>query len=290
MSDQEILARRFEQQRPRLIGLARRMLGSAAEAEDVVQDAWMRLSAVDSDQVEDVDAWLTTVVSRLSVDVLRSARHRHERPWEVSTWDPDDEGTDTPEAHVARADQVGAALLAVLDLLTPPERIALLLHDVFALSFDDVATMTGRAAAAVRQHAARGRRPGREDAPGIPRDPRRERTVVSAWLAAVRDGDPVALLRLLDEGAVLEARYVGRTTVLRGAEEIAASALGFRNLAEESVPVRIDGDPGVVGISHGRGVSLMALRIVRGRILAFDVLADPGRIGRLDLGQFGSRR
>src|SRR5690554_4392223 len=273
MTDPRILARRFDAQRGRLVAIASRLLGSAAEAEDVVQDAWLRLQRIDADQVENLDAWLTTTVSRLSLDVLRSARHTRERAWTVTPWDEPATELGDPEGEADQGERVSAALIAVLDLLSPSERLAFVLHDVFGLPFDEVAAMMSRTPDSARQAASRARRRIQGSASGTLPDRRRERPIVDAWLSAVQDGDFEALLELLDEGAVLRADYGAHSQELRGAHQIAESAVVARRLAVGSIPVRIDGRPGVAAVVRGRIVSLMSFDIRGGRITGLDVLA-----------------
>ena len=281
MTDQRMLARRFDAQRPRLVSIARQLLGSRAEAEDVVQDAWLRLQRIDPDQLDNVDAWLTTVVSRLSLDVLRSARHLRERAWDVTAWSDAASTLGDPELEATHNDRVSVALLTVLELLSPAERLAFVLHDVFGLSFDEVARMMNRSVDAARQLASRARRRVRNDQTTAQLDRRREQPLVAAWLAAVQDGDFAALLGLLDDGAVLRADYATHSQELRGARQITENAVLAKTLAAHSVPVLIDGDPGVAVVIRDRVVSLMAFEIRHGRIVGLDVLADPGRIAEL---------
>ncbi|WP_213814470.1 sigma-70 family RNA polymerase sigma factor [Glaciihabitans sp. dw_435] len=282
MTDPDTLAHRFDAQRPRLVAIARRLVGSFAEAEDVVQDAWMRLQRVHPDEVDNLDAWLTTVVSRLSLDVVRSPRYVRERRWDVTVWDrQDDPSRGDPLTDVAQADRVGTALLVVLELLTPAERLALVLHDVFGMSFDEVATLIDRTPENARQLASRARRRVRQSAPTELRDRGRERSVVTAWLEAVQTGDFSAILELLDDGAVLTADYGVRRQVLVGSREIADNAVLAGRLAAHSTLARIDGRPGIVATVHGKIVSLMVFAIAGGRITGLNVLADPDRIATL---------
>lgn len=279
MTDPDLLARWFDERRPRLVRIAARMLGSRAEAEDVVQDAWLRLQRSDVAEVVDLDAWMTTVVSRLSVDVLRSARHLREKPWVVEAWETTGPSPD-PADEMVRAELVGAALVTVLEVLTPAERLAFVLHDVFGVEFAAVARMLGRSESAVRQLASRARRRVRSDPADIGA-PAGESDVVGAWLRAVEHGDLAALLELLDGGAVLRADYGTHIEELRGAAEIGARATLAARLAAASTPVRIDGRPGIAAVVGGRPISLMGFTIVDGRIIALDVLLDPSRIRAL---------
>lgn len=284
MTDERMLAQRFDAQRPRLVQIATRLLGSTGEAEDGVQDAWLRLQRVDADELQNVDAWLTTTVSRLSLDVLRSARHQRERSWAVTEWsDVAATTVGNPERDAAQGERVAVALTAVLDLLSPAERLAFVLHDVFGLPFDEIAAMMERSTDATRQLGSRARRRVQGAAPAAARDRRAERPIVEAWLSAVEGGDFSALLGLLDEGAVLRADYGTHSQEITGARQIAASASVAARLAAHSVPVRIDGRPGVVAILRDRIVSLMSFEIRDGRIVGLDVLADPGRIRSLEI-------
>jgi RNA polymerase sigma-70 factor (ECF subfamily) len=283
MTDPRMLARRFETQRPRLVALAAQLLGSQAEADDVVQEAWLRLTQADADGIDNLDAWLTTVVSRLSLDVLRSARHRRDRPWQVTPWDEPAVVDADPADAADDAIRVTAALHLVLETLSPAERLVFVLHDVFGVAFAEIAQIVGKSDDAVRQLGSRARRRvrGAEPASATPRSV--ERSIVHAWLAAVERGDFAALLELLDEGAVLHADYGEHAQQLRGAREIAEQAMLAARLAAHSTPVLIDGMPGVAAVLQGRVVSLMAFALEREHIVALDVLADPARLAELDL-------
>ena len=279
--DPDLLAAEFESRRPRLRAIATRLLGSTAEADDVLQEAWLRLALADT--VENLDAWLTTVVSRLSLDVLRSARVSKIDPWAVDTWEERAAPDPDPAAVAAANEQVAVALVTVLDLLSPAERLAFVLHDVFGQSFDEVAEAIGRTPAAARQLASRARRRVRGSDTPARATGARGRAVVDAWLQAVQEGDLTHLLALLDENAVLRADYGTSAVRLEGAAEIAASATMAARLASHSVPVLLGGRPGVAAVLQGRVVSLMAFEIVDGRIVGLDVLADPERLALLDL-------
>lgn len=283
MTDEIALAERFESQRPRLRAIALQLLGSNRDADDAVQETWMRLARADSASIDNLDAWLTTVVSRICLDILGSARIRHERSWVVEPW-PDEPadpaGWGDPEQELLRADRVSVALLVVLEQLSPAERIAFVLHDVFAVPFDEVARTLDRSPEAVRQLASRARRRlrGGADDMDAPTPGAAGRAIVGAWLAAVQDGDFDALLSLLGEGAVLHADYGASSETLHGADEIASRATLAARLAAHSQPVLIDGLPGVAVVEHGRVVSLMAFTVADGRISRLDVLADLDRI------------
>lgn len=274
MTDQRFLARRFEEARPRLIAIATRLLGSRADAEDVVQEAWLRLERADAGSILEVDAWLTTVVSRLALDVLRSARRR-DVSWDLEPWPA---AAPDPLDLAERGEAVTAALVIVLDTLSPAERLALVLHDVFGQTFDEVATALGKTPAAARQLASRARRRVR-DAPAERRSARAvERPLVEAWLRAASTGDLTGLLGMLDESATLEADYGASTATLRGREEIAGQAVVAGRLAAASVPVLLGGRAGVAAMLGGRVVSLMAFEFTGSRITHLDVLADPARL------------
>jgi RNA polymerase sigma-70 factor (ECF subfamily) len=283
MTDENSLAERFEAQRPRLRAIAVQLLGSNRDADDAVQETWLRLARADAASIDNLDAWLTTVVSRICLDILGSARSRRERAWVVERWpdepvDPD--GWGDPEQAALSADRVSVALLVVLEQLSPAERIAFVLHDVFALPFDDIARTLDRSPDAVRQLASRARRrvQGAARAEDAPSPAGAGRAIVGAWLSAVQDGDFGALLALLSEGAVLHADYGTSSETLHGAAEIAGRATLAARLAAHSTPVLIDGLPGVAVVQNGRVVSLMAFTVADGRIVRLEVLADLARM------------
>lgn len=293
-ADRRTLGRRFETARPRLVALASRLLGTSAEADDVVQEAWLRLERVDVAQIDNLDAWLTTVVSRLCLDVLGSARRTRERWWQVQPWaDEPVDPAPSPLDEAERGEAVSAALSLVLDTLSPAERIAFVLHDVFGRSFDDVAHALGRTPTAARQLASRARRRIRDADAERPRRDAREREVVQAWLRAAEHGDLDRLLELLDDDAVLVADYGTAAgspggpgdrsgLELRGRDEIAGQAVLSARLAAGSELVRVDGRPGVVARVAGRVVSIMVFELQfdgdAARIRELRVLADPARL------------
>lgn len=277
--DDEELAERFENARPRLRAIATRLLGSRADADDAVQETWLRLARSDAATIDNLDAWCTTVVSRISLDMLRAPRTTRERSWNVEPWrdEPTDLAPD-PADLVDQSDRVNVALLVVLDALTPAERIAFVLHDVFGQPFDEVADAVDRSPAAARQLASRARRRLREASAPARADRRRGRALVEAWLSAVQDGDLEALLGLLHEDATLHADYGTTRQTLNGAHEIAAQAVLAARLAAHSTPVLIDGLPGVAAMFGDRIVSLMTFDVADGRIIGLEVLADPARL------------
>jgi RNA polymerase sigma-70 factor (ECF subfamily) len=279
MSDRTLLARRFEHERPRLTAVATRLLGSAADADDAVQEAWLRLERADVDTIDNLEGWLTTVVSRLALDLLRAPRRTRERSWQVEPWldEPVSAGPD-PAELADRDERVGGALLLVLDLLSPAERLSFVLHDVFDRSFDEIGAILDRSPDAARQLASRGRRRLRAGSSAQTSDRRPARVLVEAWLAAARDGDIAALLGLLDDGAVLRADYGTATQVVSGAQAIARQAVLSGRLAAHSFPVVVGGRPGVAAVIRGRVVSVMAFGIADRRIVRLDVLADPSRL------------
>ncbi|MGW0971283.1 RNA polymerase sigma factor SigJ [Streptomyces sp. NPDC002516] len=294
MSDSELLAKEFEEHRGRLRAVAYRMLGSLSEADDAVQETWLKLGRTDAGEIKNLGGWLTTVTGRVCLDLLRSRAARREDPLEPSgTFVPDPVVSPLdridPEQEVLLADSVGLALLVVLETLEPAERLAFVLHDMFAVPFDDIAPVVGRNAAATRQLASRARRRVKGAAPEPERDVVRQREVLGAFLAASRDGDFEALVTVLDPDVVLRADagdLVGGVTaskLVRGAEAVARQALAFRRFAASSRLVRVNGELGVVAIVDGRPRSVMGVSVADGRIVALFILADPERLARLDL-------
>ncbi|GAB3586558.1 sigma-70 family RNA polymerase sigma factor [Leifsonia lichenia] len=282
MSDQKSLARRFETERPRLRAIAARLLGSTADADDAVQETWLRLERTDVASIQNLEAWLTTVVSRVSLDVLRAPRRAREHSWQVEPWRDEPVSADLDPADlVEKGDRISTALLVLLETLNPAERIALVLHDVFGQPFDEVATVLDTSPAAARQLASRARRRVRGASPPPPSERRSTRRIVDAWLAAAQDGDLTALLSLLDADAVLHADYGASTQLVDGARSIAEQAVLSGRLAAHSTPILIGGRPGVAAVLNGTVASIMAFDIVGGRIVALDVLADPARLREL---------
>jgi RNA polymerase sigma-70 factor (ECF subfamily) len=279
MTDRRILARRFETERPRLRAIATQLLGSPSDADDAVQETWLRLERVDAAGIDNLEAWLTTVVSRVSLDMLRAPRRKREHSWQVEPWRDEPVATEADPAEFAAAgERVSVALLVLLELLSPAERIALVLHDVFGQSFDEIAVVLDRSLEAVRQLASRARRRVRgAEAPARP-DRERGRRIVNAWLAAAQDGDIGALIGLLDDGAVLRADYGASMQLVEGAKTIAEQAVLAGRLAAHSTLILLDGRPGVAAGLGGKVVSIMAFDIAGDRIMGLDVLADPRRI------------
>ncbi len=289
MGEPDWLAEQFEANRSHLGAVAYRMLGSTSEADDAVQQAWLRLSRADTSEVENLRAWLTTVVARLCLDMLRSRGSRREEPLSAYVPDPVIDRADDvdPEHEAVLADSVGLALLVVLEMLDPAERLAFVLHDMFGVPFDEIAPIVGRSPEAARQLASRARRRVQGAAPRPDRDLGRQRAVVDAFFAAAREGDFEALVALLDPDIVMRADGgPGRpevTMVVRGAPAVAGRALMFANPAAALRPVLVNGGAGVVVTVAGRPVSIMGFTISNGMVVAIDALADPGRIGRLGL-------
>jgi RNA polymerase sigma factor (sigma-70 family) len=288
--DEELqLAERFEADRDHLRAVAYRMLGSVAEADDAVQDAWIRLVRADTSQIENLSGWLTTVVARLCLDRLRTRRSRREDSLEAHVPDPivTLEGADDPEQQALLVDSIGLALLVVLETLSPAERLAFVLHDVFAVPFDEVAEIVGRSPEATRQLASRARRRV-QGGPTVPdADLAQQRRVVDAFFAAARRGDVDGLIAVLDPDVVLRSDggslRPSATALVRGAAEVAGRAMSFAHLHRHVRPVLVNGVAGVVVAPAGRPYSVMAFTVIGDRIVAIDALADPDRLQALDL-------
>jgi RNA polymerase sigma-70 factor (ECF subfamily) len=284
------LNEQFEQHRPHLRAVAYRMLGSLSDADDAVQDAWLRFSRADTSDVENLRAWLTTVVSRVSLNMLRSRQTRREEGFAPHMPDPivdSPNGTD-PEHQALLADSVGVALLVVLDTLTPPERLAFVLHDIFAVPFDEIAPIVDRTPEAARQLASRARRRVQGE-PTVPdTDLGRQRELVDAFMAAARSGDFEALLGVLDPDVVVRADSgVGIERELRGAAVVARNASAFHRLGLLTRPAVVNGVAGAVALrDDGTAFSVGAFTVRGGKIVAIDFLADPVRLAGLDLAVF----
>ena len=289
MSEHDWLAERFEEHRAHLRSVAFRMLGSLSEADDAVQEAWLRTSRADAGEVENLGGWLTTITARVCLNMLRSRASRREEPLDVRVPDPivsRPDGID-PEHEAVLADSVGLALLVVLETLAPAERLAFVLHDMFGVPFDEIAAIAGRTPAAARQLASRGRRRVQGAATTPDADLAGQRRVVDAFFAAARDGDFEALVAVLDpdvvvrsDGGVLRPAV---SHVVRGAAAVAGQALTFAQLSPFVRPALVNGVAGVVVAPHGRPFSVMAFTVRGGRIVAIDALTDPERLSQLDL-------
>jgi RNA polymerase sigma factor (sigma-70 family) len=286
MKEEQLLADRFEHNRTHLRAVAYRMLGSVSEAEDAVQEAWLRLSRADTSDVENLRAWLTTVVARVCLDKLRSRDSRREVPFGPHVPEPivsQADGAD-PEHEALLADSVGLALLVVLETLGPAERLAFVLHDMFAVPFDEIAPIVGRSPAAARQLASRARRRVQGASPEPDVDLDRQREIVDAFLAAARDGDFDALLTVLDPDVVFR---VDRGTVasreIRGAPAVIAGMRAYARLARFARPALVNGAPGFVVTGEGRRYAVIGLTVANDRIVEIDMLADQARLRKLDL-------
>jgi RNA polymerase sigma factor (sigma-70 family) len=286
MDDHDWLTQRFEEHRAHLRAVAYRMLGSLSEADDAVQETWLRLDRADTSDVENLVGWLTTVVSRVCLNRLRSRKSRPEVALDVYVPDPIVRREDEldPEHEAELVDSVGLALLVVLDTLAPVERLAFVLHDMFALPFDEIATIVGRSPAASRQLASRARRRVQGAAPVPDADLARQRAVVDAFLAASRDGDFDALLAVLDPDVVLRADpaavRMGVSGEVRGAAAVAGT---FAGRARAARPALVDGVPAAVWAPGGRPRVVLGFTITGGRVVGIDILADPERLRQLDV-------
>ncbi|HEY2192381.1 MAG TPA: sigma-70 family RNA polymerase sigma factor [Actinomycetospora sp.] len=297
MNSTGALAARFTEHRPQLLAVARRLLGPTGEADDAVQEAWLRLQRADAVGIEDLGAWLTTVVARIALNMLRARRNHPEDP--IVDDEPEVAGVGGaaggagPEEQAVAADAMGPALLLVLDTLGPAERLAFVLHDVFGLPFDEIAPIVDRSVPATRQLASRARR--RVRGGGVTEDdPARRRAVVGAFLAAAREGDFGALLAVLDPEVVLRADPVAVTLAAanagRGAPELVAEVAGadavarvFAGRARAAAPALLDGEPGLAFAVGGRVVSLFRITVVDGKVTAVDLVADPETVATIDV-------
>jgi RNA polymerase sigma-70 factor (ECF subfamily) len=288
MDDQTWLAERFEEHRARLRAIAFRMLGSDSDADDVVQDVWLRASGRDFSDVQNMGGWLTTIAGRICLDRLRSRRTRQEQPMaEVADLVADGAEAADPEEEAVLADSVGIALLVVLDTLTPAERLAFVLHDMFGVPFDEIAQIVGRSPDAAKMLASRARQRIRKASPAAETDLVRQREVVTAFLAASRDGDFDALLAVLDPDVVVVADAIavppGAPTGMRGAQAVAKQALAFSQRVQYARPALVNGSVGIVVAPHGRLLIVMTFRTAGRKIVEIEVLADPERLRALHL-------
>jgi RNA polymerase sigma-70 factor, ECF subfamily len=289
MNKLEALADRFEEQRPHLRAVAYRMLGSLSEADDAVQETWLRVSRADSDGIDNLRGWLTTITARICLNTLKSRNSRPEEPVGAHVPDPIISLEDRldPEQEVLLADSVGLALLVLLEALEPDERLAFVLHDMFAVPFDEIAPIVERSPAATRQLASRARRRVQGATPFPDADLRSQRKVVDAFLAASREGEFEALIAILDPEVVLRADRgalpPGASQVIRGAPAVAEQTMAFaRSRRGEATPALINGEAGVVWAAQRRPYSVVGFTVRRGRIVAINILADPVRLQQLD--------
>jgi RNA polymerase sigma-70 factor, ECF subfamily len=287
MNDQDWLAERFEVTKPQLRAVAYRMLGSLSEADDAIQEAWLRLSRSDPRGIDNLAAWLTTVVGRVCLDMLRARKARREMPLAGRMPDPLVDRLDgiDPEHEALLADSVGLALLVVLETLSPPERLAFVLHDIFAVPFDEIAPIVDRSPEAARQLASRARRRIRAERTIPDADLESQREVAEAFLAAHRDGDFDRLLAVLDPDIVLRADFGPDrgSREVRGAAAVARQALGYAGLQLDVRPALINGAIGGVTFFEGQPFSIAAMTVRNGKIVELDFLADPERLRQLDL-------
>ena len=288
MPTPELLARQFEEHRAHLRGVAYRMLGSASEADDAVQESWIRLGRTDVSGVENLRAWLTTVVGRVCLDMLRTRTSRREDSLDTHVPDPViTRAGEDPESDAMLADSVGLALLVVLETLEPAERLAFVLHDVFGMTFDEIAPIVDRSPVAARQLASRARRRVQGKAPTAERDLRQQRRVIDAFMAAAQKGDFEGLVAVLDPDIVLRAdggALVGLSRVVRGAGAVAAQAETFSRSGLSNQLVLVNGSLGFVSRrADGRVFAVIGFTIAGGKVVEMDILADPERLSRLDL-------
>ncbi|HEV2498394.1 MAG TPA: sigma-70 family RNA polymerase sigma factor [Terriglobia bacterium] len=291
MDEHEWLAERFEENRSHLRAVAYRMLGSPTDADDAVQESWLRLSRSDASSIENIGGWLTTVVSRVCLDMLRSRTARREEPLDAHVPEPAVSPISSakhidPEREALLADSVGLAMLVVLDRLTPAERLAFVLHDTFAVSFEEIASILGRSPTAVRQLASRARRRVRGAATASA-NVAQQREVVDAFLAAMRSGDFKALVAVLDPDVVVRidetAARAGGPMEIRGAENWAKGAIAFARHIQFVGPALVNGNAGLIWAPHGQLLRALTFRIVEGKIVQAEVIADPARLRQLDL-------
>jgi RNA polymerase sigma factor (sigma-70 family) len=287
MTEGDRIVSAFEEQRPHLRAVAYRMLGSTGEADDAVQEAWLRLSRSDSEEIENLGGWLTTVVARISLNMLRSRNSRREQPLDIHVPDPivdPIDGTD-PEHEALLADSVGIAMLMVLETLSPPERLSFVLHDMFGVPFEEIAPIVDRTPDAARQLASRGRRRLRAADPVAEPDFEEQRRVVEAFVAAAREGEFDRLVSVLHPDVVLRADFGPDrdATEIRGAEAVIAQARTFADMGARGHIVRVNGGVGTVAFLDGNLLSVGAMRVREGRIVEVDFLSDPARLAGLDL-------
>jgi RNA polymerase sigma factor (sigma-70 family) len=290
MNERDWLAERFEEHRPRLRAVAYRMLGSTGEADDAVQETWIRLSRSNDKEIENLEAWLVTAVGRVALNILRSRKRRGEEPLEAHLPDPIVDRADgiDPEHEALLADSVGLALLVVLETLTPAERLAYVLHDMFSIPFEEIGAILDRSPEAARQLASRGRRRIRGADTTPEAEPAAQHEIIEAFLAAARDGDFDALVAMLDPD-VVRREDSGTGTILetRGAENVASTAVSFAQLGLVVQPALVNGAAGWVALRDGEVAAIAAITVRNGRIASFDVLLDRARLEQIDLTALG---
>jgi RNA polymerase sigma factor (sigma-70 family) len=281
--DDQPLANRFDGERPRLRAVAYRVLGSLSEADDAVQEAWLRLQRADAEEIDNLNGWLTTVVARICLNVLRTRSRHREEPLEGFAVEPlvSPATGDDPEYEALLSDAVGVALQVVLDTLAPAERVAFILHDMFAVPFDEIASLLERSPEATRQLASRARQRVRDTAPAPDVDIQAQRTIVDAFFAASRDGDLDALIAVLDPDVVIRSHDRKHVTEMRGAERVARGALQFRSFAPFVRPALINGAAGVVAFDGEQPFALLAFTVQDGRAVAIDVFNDRQLVPKL---------
>lgn len=286
MRDDEFWAARFEEHRPRLRAVAYRMLGSFAEAEDALQETWLRVARASDDDVANIGGWLSTIVSRQCLNMLRTRTNRREDPLDVRVPDPvvDPDDDSDPAERASMADSVSFALLTVLETLVPAERIAFVLHDLFAVQFDEIATILDRSTASTRQLANRARTKVQGAGPEQQPDRVKQREIAHAWLAAARGGDFAGLVELLHPDVVLRVDTGGSgSKLVGGATDVAGQATAYRaGSAQERFAV-VNGGPGIVSTIDGRAMAVLAMTVRHGRIAEINILADPRRLDALEL-------
>jgi RNA polymerase sigma factor (sigma-70 family) len=286
MDERDWLAERFQEHRPRLRAVAYRMLGSTSEADDAVQETWIRLSRSNSGEIDNLQAWLVTAVGRVALNMLRARQTRREEPLEAHLPDPIVDRADhvNPEHEALLADSVGLALLVVLETLTPSERLAYVLHDMFSIPFEEIGAIIDRSPEAARQLASRGRRRIRGADPTPDANPAAQQEVVEAFLAAARTGDFDALVAVLDPDVVLrDDAGTGRLLEVRGAVNVARRARAASQLGLTARYALVNGAAGWVSLLDGEAFAIAALTIQNGRITKMDILRDPARLARVDL-------
>src|ERR1041384_7107678 len=286
MSETEQLGQLFETERDHLRAVAYRMLGSATEADDAVQETWLRLNRSDAVAIENLRGWLTTVISRVCLDMLRSRKSRREESFDFELTEPVVESSQStnPEQEALLADSVGVALLVVLNTLTPPERLAFVMHDMFDVSFEEIGSIIGRSPQAARQLASRARRRVRGTDKVQDIDRTRQGKVVAAFLTALRAGDFEGLLAVLDPDVLVRVDIPGRPDAeVRGAADWARGAVAYSQMARAVQPALIDGSPGLVFAPAGRLTRVLIFKVVGEKIVEFEVIANPERLEQLDL-------